>query len=406
MTQVQRKGPTFRYGVIQAGFWIDYLIINSFAAVFLSGRGFSTAAIGGITSAGALASCVLQQVSGDIADRSKRPLKHMIAGFFLACTACFALLKVFPEVYASTLVFYTVAFTLQSSIAPLLNSLCLQFTNRGYDMNFGLARSMGSFGYATGALIMGQVTEHYGAEIILPIYMAIYLILLLVLASIPVPAAAVTKPIAGNEILKDEKPSTMKEFFHKYHRFELLMAGFVLEWFLNSLLGTYMIYFVRHFGGGQADMGLAFAVMAYSEIPAVMFGTNLMGRIGADTMLRISGFGGILKAILFLLSPNIRFFVWCNIAHLLYSGFYQVAAVYYVYRIVGVGDIAKGQAIMGIATGGVCMMLANLIGGFLLERVSIPFILIIGLVANIAAFVLIYLATDPKRFPNEKIRSL
>lgn len=402
-----KKGPTGRYGVIQAGYWMNYLIIASFAAVFLTGRGFTTAQVGIVTATGSLLSCVLQQVSGTIADRSSSPLKWLVAGFFAVCMLCFAGLLFLPHAFLSTFVFYVVALTLQASISPLLNALCLQFTNNGYDINFGLARSMGSLGYALSALFMGTITERFGAEIILPIYLAIYAVVMIVLISFPVPQKnSEAKVVAGNELLKNEQPSSMKQFFARYHRFMLLMVGFILLWFLNNILGTYMIYFVGYHGGGQADMGLALSIMAFSEIPAVLFGSNIMGRIGAGKMLRISAFGGILKAVLFFIAPNLQFFIWCNVAHLLLSGFYQVSAVYYCYSIVGQADIVKGQAILGVATTGICAMLSNYLGGILVEAVSIPTILLIGIVVNILAFVVIYIATDPNRFKNETIRNI
>lgn len=407
-TTVSKKGPTIRYGILQAGYWIDYLIISSFAALFLSNRGFNTTRIGIVTSVSSLISCVLAQVSGTLADRyEKVPLKYILILFFGVCVLSFLGLQFLPHAYLSTMVFYIAALSIQAAVSPLLNSLCLQFTNRGYDINFGLSRSMGSFGYATSALFMGSITDRFGAEIILPIYIVIYLILLVILFFFfPVPQRNESEKIVAGDELITEQPSTMKEFVHKYKRFLLLMVGLIFLWFLNSLLGTYMIYFIRDLGGNASDMGITFAVMAFSEIPAVLFGNNIMARIGADKMLRISALGGILKAFLFFIAPNVTFWIWLNVTHFFLSGFYQVSAVYYCYSIVGEKDVVKGQSILGIAVSGICAMLANLLGGIMVGSMPHKLILFICLICNVIAFVIIWYATSLKHFQNEKIRRL
>jgi PPP family 3-phenylpropionic acid transporter len=408
MTQSIKKGPTIRYGVIQAGFWMDYLIIGSFAAIFLGNRGFTTAETGMIIAAGALISCVLQQISGSFVDKHDSiPLKYFVTLFIAVCFACMAILMILPHRFVSTAIFYVTAYSIQCALSPLVNSLCLQFTNNGYSINFGLSRSFGSFGYAAAALVMGNVTNMFGSEIILPIYVAIYGILLVVLFMFPVPVKDKSaKIVAGNELIDRSQPCTMKEFISKYHRFLLLMVGFVFLWLENSMIGTYMIYFIKDLGGNSSDMGLALSVMAFSEIPAVLFGNNIMSRIGAPRMLQISALGGILKAVLFFISPNVTFFVWCNVTHIFLSGFYQVSAIYYCYSIVGEKDIVKGQALLGVATGGICAMLASSIGGFLLEFMSHKMILALGIAVSILAAVVIFYAIDPNHFKNEEIRRI
>lgn len=396
-----RKGPTGRYSVIQAGCWINFLILTSFAAVFLAARGFNARQIGTVTAAGSLCSCVLQQFIGTKADRSKKPLKWMAAGFLLLCMAAPAALYFLPHAYLPTFVFYAADCTLEISFQPLLSSLCLQFTEHGYAMNFGFARAAGSCGYAVAALFMGNLTEKYGAEIILPILAAVYFIMFLVTVFLPVPQGSRQE---STEL--HEAPSTLKQFFHRYHRFLAAVTGFSLMWFMNSILGTYMIYFIDYYHGTAAQMSRCFSIMAFAEIPAIVMGNALMRRMGAGKMLRISALGALAKDILFFLSPDVTCFMWTNLLHFFQSGFYQVAAVYYCYAIVQPQDIVKGQSFLTIFVSGICTVLANYIGGILIDTVSIPVIYAVGIACNLAALVIIWMATDPHRFPKEEIRRI
>ena len=83
------------------------------------------------------------------------------------------------------------------------------------------------------------------------------------------------------------------------------------------------------------------------------------------------------------------------------SGFYQVSAVYYVYSIVGKKDIFKGQSLMGIATEGICPMLANLIGGWMIEAIPLKMILLIGIIIQSVAMLICWIATDKNRFVSD-----
>ena len=49
MSEKMKKGPTGRYALLQAGYFMDCLVITNFAALFLAGRNFTTGQIGMVT---------------------------------------------------------------------------------------------------------------------------------------------------------------------------------------------------------------------------------------------------------------------------------------------------------------------------------------------------------------------
>ena len=402
MSEKLKKGPTFQYSVLQAGYFMDCLVITNFAAIFLADRGCTTKEIGIVTSISALISCVLSQLFGTLADKNERvPLKYYLMVIMSVCVVSFLGLQYLPHTVLPTMVFYITAYSLQSALSPLITSLCLQFSNNGYDLNFGFARSIGSLGYALMALCMGKVTEELGGEIIVPVFIFIYAFLILFLIFFPVPVKDDHAHIVAGNGLIQENPSTMSEFIHRYKRFFVLNLSFILFWFMNNLLGTYMIYFVKDLGGTSSDVGVTLFVMAFSEIPAVMFGSHIMKRIGADKMLKIAMIGGVLKSVLFFLATNMTFWIWLNVTHLFMSGFYQVSAVYYVYSIIGKKDLVKGQTLMAVATSGICPMLANYLGGIMLECFSLKMILFTGIFIHLVAMLLCFVATDKNRFKSD-----
>ena len=398
----ERKGPTAKYAVLQAGFWIDYLILFSFAAVFLSGRGFTTGQIGAVTAGASILSMIIQQYSGTIADKSKTVTIKMISMIFIASSLlCAAALMILPKRYLSTFVFYTVALSLQAAFSPILSSLSLEFTNNGYDLNFGLARSIGSLGYALCANFMGTIVEANGPEIVLPIYIGVYAVELIVLWLFPRP-----EKLVGELTAEQEEPSTIPQFLKNYKRFLTLMASFILLFFPMFILNTYIIYFVRWFGGGEAEMGRALFINAMTEIPMMLISSRIMKKAGADGMLKVSALFICFKMILIRICPSITFFILLHFTGFFIGGLFNVSAIFYINSIVGQKDVVKAQAMFGLATSGLCGTLANFFGGIMLEHMSIPAVATVSVVSSALGLALLLLvATDPKRFAGEPFRS-
>ena len=397
----ERKGPTAKYAVLQAGYWIDYMILFSFAAVFLSGRGFSTSQIGTVTAGASILSMIIQQFSGTIADKSKTVTIKMISMIFVVSSLlCTGALLFLPKRYLSTMVFYTIALSLQAAFSPILSSLSLEFTNNGYDLNFGLARSIGSLGYALCANFMGTIVEANGPEIILPIFIGVYAVELLVLWLYPRPEVQ-----EGVKTQAQEEPSSILQFLKSYKRFLTVMAAFILMFFPMFILNTYIIYFVRYFGGGEAEMGRALFINAMTEIPMMLVSSKIMRKTGADGMLKIAAVFICVKMILIRICPSVTFFVLLHLTGFFIGGLFNVAAVYYINSIVGDRDMVKAQAMFGLATSGLCGTLANYFGGIMLEHLTIPSVATIGVVSSFLGILVLLIATDPKRFAGEPLKS-
>ncbi len=398
----ERKGPTAKYAVLQAGYWIDYLILFSFAAVFLSGRGFTTGQIGTVTAGASIITMIIQQFSGTVADKSKTVTIRMISMIFISASLLStAALLFLPKRYLSTMVFYTVALSLQAAFSPILSSLSMEFINNGYELNFGLARSVGSLGYALCANFMGTIVEMHGPEVILPIYIAVYAVELIVLWFFPRP-----EKMEREKAQAQEEPSTVLQFLRIYRRFLTVMASFILLFFPMFILNTYIIYFVRYFGGGEAEMGRALFINAMTEIPMMLVSSRIMRRTGAARMLKTAAVFICVKMILIRICPSITFFVLLHFTGLFIGGLFNVSAVFYINSIVGQKDMVKAQAMFGLATSGICATLANYFGGIMLEHLSIPAVATISVISSFLGIIVLLIATDPKRFAGEPLRNL
>ena len=386
------------YSVFHFGYWVDYLIISSFGAVLLAGRGFRASEIGYVTTIGAVLTILLQSALSSLADRSEKiTVKRILFGLMLGGAVITLILWLVPGAYAVSFIGMFTALSLVNTLQPMMTSLCLQYNAAGRDVNFGVARSVGSLGYALAGFAMGRITEALGTEAILPIYSGIFVALLVLLSFMRKPGKPAPST-AGKSQTDDGAPSGFVQFFRRYRRYDVFLLSVMLLFFMQMITNTYMIYFVEYFGGGKAEMGLVLSVCAFAEMPAVALGVSLLKRFRAETLLRVGSLGGLTKFTAMLFIPNVRWLIGIQLLQFFYSGLYMVASVYYADSIVGRKDSVKAQGILAVGVTGVSGIAANLIGGYMLEHTTVRAIMIVGACASLLCAALMFLATSKRLF--------
>ncbi len=408
MNQTDRRLNT-QYAFLQCSYWINYLIIASFAAVILSGRGFSASQIGYVTTVGALLTIILQTTLSDLADRSERvTVRQIIIVLLLGGAAVGLIMWLIPKSFAVAFICMFTALSLANTLSPLLVSICLQYNAAGHDINFGIARSIGSLGYALAGLVMGRISAAFGADTLLPIFSGVQILMMALVIFMKKPqeegTTESTTLARGRTVAGEDAPSSLPQFFRKYKRYDAFLVSVMLVYFMQMLISTYMIFFVEHYGGGQAEMGTVLSVMACAEIPAIALGMPIMKKFSAETMLRVSSIGGFLKFAAMLFIPNTTWLIAMQVIQFFYSGLYMVASVYYVNSIVGRGDSVKAQSILAVGVTGVCGIAANIGGGWMLEHMPMQSILILGTAVSFAGMLLMFVATEKKFFQNNQIK--
>ena len=391
-----------KYSLLQFGYWFDYLVIASFAAVLLAGRGFTASEIGYVTTVGSVMTMFLQTALGSLADKSKKITVKMILFALIVLGIGVAMIMwMIPKSYVVSFVCMFTALSLYNTMSPMLTSLCLKLNKSGHNINFGVARSLGSLGYAIAGFIMGSVTERFGVEIVLPIYAVIAGCMLILLFTMKEQNSSEEAAADVKKNAPEEQPKSLLQFFKAYKQYDMFIISIMLMFFMQMITNTYMIYFVRNYGGDTQEMGLALSLCAFAEMPAIFLGTTLMRKFSAQNMLRVCGIGGLAKFALMLIIPNAGWFIGIHALHFFYSGMYMVAAVYFADSIVGKADSVKGQTIMAVSIAGVTGIIANIVGGYMLENLPIKVVMTLGVITSTLGAILMFFATSRKRWATE-----
>ncbi len=398
---------TLRYSFIQASYWICQCAINSFAAIFLQSKHFNNTQIGVVLALAAILSIVLQPVIASFADKAKtvslRTIILLLMGVVFLLTI---LLYVLPDTFALIAVIFVVVNAIQFTLNPLYNSLALEYMNKGVPMNYGLARGMGSITFAVISSSLGYIVSHFGAEVILPVFLIGY--------SLSILATYVFKVTIPEKLLgsipkryDDEEessadtgaaePTGIFTFFLKYKMFVLFLLGVAMLFYSHSLINTYLINIMENVGGNSSDMGISLSIAAALELPTMALFIYIVRKIKCSKLLKIGAFFFLVKALVTWIAPNVFMIHFSQAFQLFAFALFTPASIYYVNDLVSEKDRVKGQSLLGAAYLGIAGTVANVTGGRMLDTFGVSEMLLLGTVVTAVGVVLICVSVAEKK---------
>lgn len=380
------------YSVIQALYWMLFGSIIAFAPVFLLDQGLSASSIGVLVALANTAGAFLQPAVAALADRRRSfSLSRLISLFALGVTLCGGLVFWLPR--GAMLLMFAGLITLTWILMPLVNAVGMVFNQAGMSCNYGIARAMGSLGFAALSFFMGRLIPARGAQWI-PIVAAVLAALLgLMFRFVRIPAVSLGS--AGD----DPRPADgLRGFFRRYPGFFLVLAGVMLIFSFHNLTSTYLIQLIRHVGGGEADLANTLGLAALLELPAMIGFQFLARRLGSAGVMKVAAVFWVVKAGAYLAAGQVFHIYGTQVFHGLAFAPFMPAIVYYSNERMRSGDGIKGQAMMTTANtmGGI---LGNTMGGFLIDLAGVPMMLAAGaaLALTGAAALFAGLARPPER---------
>lgn len=372
---------TFSYACVQGFFWSCYAAVMGFVSFYLRTAGFDNSTIGALIAAGGLVSAVAQPVVAGYADRpGSISLKRILTLAGTASTVFAAALLLLRGSGWMTGAFYVLCIILLQLTTPLVNSLGVETVNSGERMNFGIARGVGSFGYAAAAYVLGAVTDRFGA-VTVPVSMtAVFGLFLLSVLRYPTIRAEKQQSAAG--------AGTGAGFLKKYPRYALVLGGCVMLFISHTVLNNFTYQIAVAKGGGSEEMGTAMALAGMIELPTMFCFGWMLKKKRCDFWFRISGIFFMLKCLGTLLCTTIPGFYAVQVFQLFGWALISVSAVYYINAIMAPEDTVKGQAYYTVS-----MTLGNVIGpiiaGWILDAMDVQAMLVFGTVCGLIGAVIL-----------------
>lgn len=400
-----QQNKTAQYALIQSFYWMSFCVIFAYASVYLLDKGLSNTAIGLVIGISGTVSAVLQPWVGSLADGSgKASLKGIIlllGGLMMVLGIC---LLAVTQNRVFTVVCYGAQITLLQVLTPLIYALGMGCINRGEQLNFGLARGIGSLAYAVVSFAAGFLVASMGVAVIPLSIVGIYGVLVVAVLFFRYRESGTsTGAAAGFNQSGTAKGDEIKQpFFKRYHRFSILLAGGILVFVSHNMINNFAFQVMESKGGGSSAMGIAIALAAASELPVMFVFAWLVKVVSCDKWLKLSGLFFFVKAAATLLVTDVKGMYLIQGLQMFGFALFVVASVYYVNAIMEEQDQVKGQAFMTM-TNTLGAVLGSTLGGVLIDGFGIKALLTVSAAAGAAGMVL--MGVSAKHVPVRKGKS-
>ena len=379
---------TLHYMLITAGFWMAFCFVSTNAAVFLQGLGYTNVQLGLIMALGNVGGALLSTLLGDFLDRHPQ-VRHVqvLTALTLVQVLSLVLLRINPQSgWFSSAVYILYTSALMAVNAVNLD-LCVRLEHVGADLNFGLARSVGSLSFMVVSILLGFLVAKFTHLVLIWAGLAVlafqFFSNLLVdrdlrEAEARVPAGA----------LKAREPSApLLRFIRENGTFSILLLAVILLFTAHNMDGNFLINEIRNLGGGTVEMGWIAAFQALMEVPVMILASRLGKKRPYAWYLRVSFVFFVLKLLAYALAPSLPFFFAARLLQAPSYALYIVLVVPYADQVIPHKDSAKAQGLLVSATN-LGAVLASLAGGALFDTIGVrPTMLSAAAIAALGAVV-------------------
>lgn len=394
-----KKAKNTVYMLIQMMYWMIYCSCYGFVSYYLVEKGFGTSVVGIVTAVAGIISALGQPIVGALADKPKVGYKRPLV-IILVILSVFGVILLGVSLSgfgAAICLAYGAAMLLLSLATPLVNAAGVAFPG---EVNFGMARGIGSFGYAVASYLMGYLTAKLGC-VVIPIFIsAVSLAELIVTCIMPdkpkgeiseESAAAGEEAAGSGEAPAGNDVRTKKNFFlGRYPRFTFLWVVFIFLLIVHNLSNTYLLQILEKGGGTSYNLGIAVAIAAVVEIPMIFCYEKINRKISTQNLMVIAAASYLIKSVLQLVNTNLTAFYFIQLLQMTSWAIYASASVYFTKEIIPERDQVQAQAYMANALT-IATVIGTFVGGQLIEAVNVNAMLVfqtamalIGLVGMIA----------------------
>ena len=382
-----KKFWTLRYIIINATYFAVYSGIHAYASVFLLEKGFSNTLIGITLALANILSVVFQPIVAGLIDKQGKLTNRNVS---MASTALLLigsiLLLLIKNGVVVIFIIFALIYMVQMVYQPIITAMYFEYEAAGCHIYYGLARGLGSCGFAVVSFFTGRAIGWFGVNILMILDIIFLSIALIVLYFFKKPKAEAV-PAEKNEVAHNN----LFSFIKTYPSFMLFVLAAVCFFFAHNAINDYMIQIITPLGGTEAQMGIAVSCAAVLELPTMALIDKIMKKISVKNLLLISAAAFMIKTLLMLIAPNMVVVYISQAMQMLAYAVFIPAGAYFVNQTMARLDQVKGQAYINcsITLGGV---FSSLVCGRLLDIKGPHFMLIISLAVTTAGLVIAFFA--------------
>ena len=388
----RKKFWTLRYIIINATYFAVYSGIHAYASVFLLEKGFSNTLIGITLALANILSVIFQPFVAGLIDKQGKLTNRNVS---MASTAILligsVLLLLIKNGIIVIFIIFALIYMVQMVYQPIITAMYFEYEAAGCHIYYGLARGLGSAGFAVTSVFTGMAIGRFGVNILMILDIIFLTAALIVLYFFKKPDVKISP--AGSA---EAAHNNLFSFIKTYPAFMLFVLGAVCFFFAHNAINDYMIQIISPLGGTETQMGTAVFIAALLELPTMALIDKIMKKVSCKNLLLFAGAAFLIKTLLMLIATNmVLVYISQAMQMFAYAVFIPVSA-YFVNQTMARFDQVKGQAYINcsITLGGV---FSSLVCGRLLDIKGPHFMLTVSLAVTAIGLVIAFLALKVRR---------
>lgn len=345
----------FRFMLMQFLLWFTFGTFGMFYVAYLRELGYSSKFIAlGLTLA-TIAGIGAQYFWGYISDLTSR-IKTI---FLCLLVAMILIVTVFPLAvkYSTMTIVIMILFGITwMPLEALLDSWLLSTDDLPHS-EYGTIRSGGSLGFAIVTVIFGSLIVRFGFRVSILAFALSGTLLFVTALTTRGHASKVPTPMGLKQI---------RQLLTNPRYVGILLYSILI--FINHMgINNFYIYIVQAVGGDEKLLGMAASVAAFAEIIGFIIGGKIQKRIKPLTVMLVVAIGYFFR--IFLLSQSASFIgvlFTAALQGLLFSIFLGTFKLY-ISDITSIDVLATAQTIAASTYFGIASIIANIVGGILID---------------------------------------
>ncbi len=397
-----KKFWTLRYTMINMLYFVAFCTVHAYAGVYLLDKGFTNTQVGLALATANILSVFAQPFVAGIIDKGGILTNRLVVMFSSLFLCAGSLLLIFVDgIKVPIFVIFVLMYMIQFVYMPIMIAMNFEYSKAGCNINFGLARGMGSAGFAITSFFLGKAVADYGTRVILFVTIVSMALMSLVVFFFKKPADGNKNPEeADSEIKESSGEKTGKDsgnifaFAKRYPFFIVFLLGTACCFFAHNMINDFMIQIIRNLGGNETQLGYATFLQAILELPVMALIGLVLKKISERHLLVFSAVSFFVKtAILLFATALIGMYISQSFQMFAYAVFIPASA-YFADNVMKENDKVKGQAYINsaITLGGV---FSNLVSGRLLDGFGVHTMLSVGLAVCFAGVIIVIIAVYP-----------
>ena len=389
--ETAKKNLTVNYAAMNILYFIAFCSVHAYAVNYLLDKGFSNTEVGVLLALANIISAVSQPIVAQWIDGpGKITNKGVIIFSSMVILVGSLLLRIVSSNKVSVFIIYALIYMIQFVYQPVMTAICFEYMKAGANIMYGLARGLGSAGFAVCSAFLGRAVENHGVDVILYVNVAS-------MAALVIITLLMKKPSGAEETDDTSATAEMKQaggighFVKKYPSFMLFLIGTICMYFAHNMINDFMIQIIRSLNGAETQMGYATSLQAFLELPMMACIGILLKRFSANKLLIFSALFFTIKVAILIFATNMAGMYVSQCCQFFAYALFIPAAAYYVSSNMDENDQVKGQAFItsAITLGGV---FSNLICGRILDSFGVSEMILTGTAVSAIGTVIAFMA--------------